>query len=94
MFAWRNPRPPSLVAIGGRLVAQPRLPDPSDDGQANVLEFVQSVSLSGHGPAPAAEVDEHHDDGNHQQDVNKSAHCVTGHQTKQPQNDQYYCYCV
>jgi hypothetical protein len=38
--------------------------------------------------AAGNKVDEHHDNGNHQQDVNESAHRVTTHQTEQPQNEQ------
>ena len=37
--------------------------------------------------APGDDVDEYHDNGNDQQDVNKPAHRVTGHQAQQPQND-------
>jgi hypothetical protein len=44
--------------------------------------------------APGNEVDEYHDNGNHQQDVNEPAHRVTAHQTKQPQDEQYYRNCV
>src|SRR5258707_9212904 len=33
--------------------------------------------------------DQNHDNGNHQQDVNKPAHRVTAHQSQEPQNNQY-----
>jgi hypothetical protein len=41
-------------------------------------------------PATGDEVDEHHDNGNYQQDVNEPAHRVTAHQPQRPQNEQYY----
>jgi len=44
--------------------------------------------------AAGDEVDQDHDDRNDQQDVNESAHRVTGYETEQPQNEQYYCNCV
>jgi hypothetical protein len=45
-------------------------------------------------PAPGDEVDEHHDNGNDQQDVNKPAQRVTAHQTEQPKSEQHHRNCV
>jgi hypothetical protein len=44
--------------------------------------------------ATGNEVDEYHDNGNYQQDVNEPAHRVTAHQAKQPQNEQYHRNCI
>src|SRR5208282_5064626 len=40
------------------------------------------------------EVDQYHDNGNHQQDVNEPAHRVTAYETEQPQNEQDCRNCV
>ena len=42
-----------------------------------------------HSP-PLNNPDQHDDNGNHQQDVNKPSHRVTAHQPQQPQNYQYH----
>src|SRR5208282_515571 len=44
--------------------------------------------------APGDESDEHHDNGNRQQDMDEPAHRVTAQQSKQPQHQQYYRNCV
>jgi hypothetical protein len=45
---------------------------------------------SSHHPSPLNQPDEHHDNGNHQQDMDYPAHRVTAHQTEQPQSQQYH----
>jgi hypothetical protein len=40
------------------------------------------------------EVDQNHDKGNHEQDMDYPSHRVTGDQTEQPQNDEDYRNCV
>jgi hypothetical protein len=40
--------------------------------------------------AAGNEVDEHHDNGDHEQDVNEPAHRGTGQQPQRPQNEQNY----
>jgi hypothetical protein len=45
-------------------------------------------------PAPGDEADEHHDNGNRQQDVDEPAQRVTAYETERPQNEQYYRNCV
>jgi len=39
--------------------------------------------------SPSKEAEQHHDDGHHQQEMDKPAHRATGHQPQQPQNSQY-----
>jgi hypothetical protein len=46
--------------------------------------FLFSNVLLKNRPATGNEVDEDHNDGNHQQDVNEPAHGVTGYQAEQP----------
>lgn len=44
--------------------------------------------------APGDDVDEHHDYGDHQQDVDEAAHGGTGHHSQQPEHEQHYRNCV
>jgi len=55
-------------------------------------QLLNSVRIQS--PATGDEIDEHHDNGNRQQDMDEPAQRVTAHQTEQPQNEQYYRYCV
>jgi len=48
---------------------------------------MQLARSSGSSPA-RNEIDQHHDQRNHQQDMDYPSDRVTGHQTKQPQNNQ------
>jgi hypothetical protein len=55
------------------------------------FRFVATVNscssfFPSHGCAPGNEVDEYHDDSNHQQDMNEPSHRVTAHQPQKPQN--------
>ena len=60
-----------------------------------ILQFLSSVNSFLIQPsAPGDEVDEHHDDGNRQQDMDEPAQRVTAYKTEQPQNEQYYRNCV
>ena len=42
------------------------------------------------GPPPLNDSDQHDDNGNDQQDMNKITHRIAGHQPQQPQNYQYH----
>jgi hypothetical protein len=42
-------------------------------------------------PASTDQAYQDHDDGNDQQDVDEAADGIGSDQTKQPQNDEYYC---
>jgi len=41
-------------------------------------------------PRPEIDLEQHHDNGNHQQDVDDASHCIAADQTEQPENEQYY----
>jgi len=67
-----------------------------------IVGFIKPpVSLSFHGTrgltllpsSPLNEADYHNDNGNHQKDMDDSAHRVAGHQPQQPENYQYYSNC-
>jgi len=60
----------------------------ADLADSDVTEVVVQIS----GSASRDEPDNQYNNGNDQQDVNKSADCVTGYQSQHPQNEQYHCY--
>jgi hypothetical protein len=51
------------------------------------LQLVCFVNRSLHYASSLNQVDQDHNDGNYQQEVNQPAHRVTGHQTQQPQSE-------
>jgi len=69
--------------------------DQEDCNYGFCIHIVSSVfasvnSLLIQPPAPGDEADEHHDNGNYQQNVNEPAQRVTAYETEQPQNEQHH----
>ena len=60
--------------------------------EVSVLRF--GLSAPSDDLAAGKEVDENHDDGDDQQDMDKPAEGVTTQHAEQPENDQYDCDCV
>lgn len=68
-----------------------RLPPTSRANSAALITLATSIRFRGilpggdsQGAAPADDPQQDHDDGNHQQDVNETAHGVRGDQSQEP----------
>ena len=59
-------------------------------GTSSFLASIRQTNGFLHRSSSLNDVDQHHDNGKHQQEVNEPSHRVTAHQPQQPQHYQYY----